>query len=171
MFFMYDILGIDFGRTLEEKIVERAIIPDLKSYITRRDELENMIERDPSKAKESYGNRNDAIGKVTNESMLEYYKKRIHELQNWTRLPRYSYMRIAFTDYGSFASSELADAAYEDKWGGVSISSIDEKDVISVEGNTVNIQRDYTDPKMIIKDLAGFKRKEGEKIKLLYSRY
>lgn len=103
----------------------------------------------------------------TNSSMLQYYIKKTEELENWTQYPKFRYMAVGFDDYGSFVSSDLAEATYDNKWGGVSISGVDRECELRIQNDAVVLHEKWIFTRTVIENLSRERNTHATKIRLL----
>lgn len=172
LYFIYDFLGLDFGKSVEKAIVDKALQPNIDFYKQRALELKIKMQKDSTCADEEYNpDRRSALGKgPTNASTCEYYLKCIEESENWTSYPKFRYMHIDFSDYASLTMSDLAEAVYDNKWGGISISRVDEECDLVVENDSIILSEKWMFTKTVTSQLSSNRKHIAERIRLLYMR-
>ena len=170
LYFIYDFLDLDFGKSVQKSIVDEALAPDIEWCKKKEQELRTKIRNNPACANSPFDpSKQPLLGsQPTNQDMLDFYVRKISEQENWTEYPKFRYMNVGFNDWGSFTSCNLAEAVFDNKWGSISLSSADEECELKVEDNSIVVHENCTFTKEVVTNFSEIKKGLATKIRLLY---
>lgn len=107
LYFIYDLLGLEFERSIEKPIVDKAVQPLIDLAKDEEIRLKKEIQNNPQRATEPWNPNFQSDDLLT---LHDFCVKEIEEYQSWVAYPKLRCMDIEFLDYGSRVFSKLSEA-------------------------------------------------------------